>query len=117
MYTRVFDALNYRKMLNWLPDKVFLKVAFRARFGKKLNLKKPETFNEKIYNKIISMTPKQQQTLFEKTLQNYPDKNAFSYKLLISKTYEEIINHPGLINFYIKTLKEQKFVDILMDQF
>lgn len=76
-----------------------------------------ETFNEKIYNKIISMTPKQQQALFEKTLQNYPDKNAFSYKLLISKTYEEIINHPGLINFYIKTLKEQKFVDILMDQF
>lgn len=76
-----------------------------------------ETFNEKIYNKIISMTPKQQQALFEKTLQNYPDKNTFSYKLLISKTYEEIINHPGLSNFYIKTLKEQKFVDILMDQF
>ena len=76
-----------------------------------------ETFNEKIYKKIVSMTPKQQQALFEKTLQNYPDKNAFSYKLLSSKTYEEIINHPGLSNFYIKTLKEQKFVDILMDQF
>ena len=76
-----------------------------------------ETFNEKIYNKIISMTPKQQQALFEKTLQNYPDKNAFSYKLLSSKTYEEVINHPGLSNFYIKTLKEQKFIDILMDQF
>lgn len=76
-----------------------------------------ETFNEKIYNKIVGMTPKQQQALFEKTLQNYPDKNAFSYKLLSTKTYEEIINHPGLSNFYIKTLKEQKFVDILMDQF
>lgn len=76
-----------------------------------------ETFNEKIYNKIVSMTPKQQQALFEKTLQNYPDKNAFSYKLLSSKMYEEVINHPGLSNFYIKTLKEQKFVDILMDQF
>lgn len=76
-----------------------------------------ENFNEKIYNKIVSMTPKQQQALFEKTLQNYPDKNAFSYKLLSSKTYEEVINHPGLSNFYIKTLKEQKFVDILMDQF
>ena len=76
-----------------------------------------ETFNEKIYNKIVSMTPKQQQALFDKTLQNYPDKNAFSYKLLSTKTYEEIINHPGLSNFYIKTLKEQKFVDILMDQF
>lgn len=76
-----------------------------------------ETFNEKIYNKIVSMTPKQQQALYEKTLQNYPNKNAFSYKLLSTKTYEEIINHPGLSNFYIKTLKEQKFVDILMDQF
>lgn len=76
-----------------------------------------ETFNEKIYNKIVSMTPKQQQALFEKALQNYPDKNVFSYKLLSSKTYEEVINHPGLSNFYIKTLKEQKFVDILMDQF
>ena len=84
---------------------------------KKQEDKLQETFNEKIYNKIVSMTPKQQQALFEKTLQNYPDKNAFSYKLLSSKTYEEIINHPGLSNFYIKTLKEQKFVDILMDQF
>lgn len=84
---------------------------------KEQEAKLQETFNEKIYNKIVSMTPKQQQALFEKTLQNYPDKNAFSYKLLSSKTYEEIINHPGLSNFYIKTLKEQKFVDILMDQF
>lgn len=84
---------------------------------KEQEAKLQETFNEKIYNKIVSMTPKQQQALFEKTLQNYPDKNAFSYKLLSSKTYEEVINHPGLSNFYIKTLKEQKFVDILMDQF
>lgn len=84
---------------------------------KEQEAKLQETFNEKIYNKIVSMTPKQQQALFEKTLQNYPDKNAFSYKLLSSKTYEEVINYPGLSNFYIKTLKEQKFVDILMDQF
>lgn len=48
MYTRIFDALNYRKMLNWLPDKVFLESAFRARFGRKLNLNNPETFNEKL---------------------------------------------------------------------
>lgn len=48
MYTRIFDALNYRKMLNWLPDKVFLKAAFRARFGRKLDLNNPKTFNEKL---------------------------------------------------------------------
>ena len=38
-----------------------------------------ETFNEKFYNKIVSMTPKQQQALFEKTLQNYPDKIWFCH--------------------------------------
>ena len=48
MYTRIFDALNYRKMLNWLPDKIFLKAAFRARFGRKLDLNNPKTFNEKL---------------------------------------------------------------------
>ena len=48
MYTRIFDALNYRKMLNWLPDKTFLKAAFFARFGRKLDLNKPESFNEKL---------------------------------------------------------------------
>lgn len=77
----------------------------------------PETFNEKIYNKIINMSPKQQQVLYEKTLQNYPDKNAFSYKILNSKDYEEIMNNTALANFYIRILKEQKFIDILMDKF
>lgn len=48
MYTRIFDALNSRKMLNWLPDKFFLEAAFFARFGRKLNLNKPATFNEKL---------------------------------------------------------------------
>lgn len=48
MYRRIFDALNYRRLLNWLPDKLFLKAAFRARFGSSLNLKNPKTFNEKL---------------------------------------------------------------------
>lgn len=58
MYTRIFDALNYRKMLNWLPDKVFLNAAFRARFGRKLDLKKPKTFNEKLqWMKLYNRNP------------------------------------------------------------
>ncbi len=31
-----------------LPDKLYLKLQFRARMGKKLNLKDPKTFNEKL---------------------------------------------------------------------
>lgn len=58
MYTRIFDALNYRKMLNWLPDKVFLKAAFRARFGRKLDLNNPKTFNEKMqWMKLYNRNP------------------------------------------------------------
>lgn len=58
MYTRIFDALNYRKMLNWLPDKVFLNAAFRARFGRKLDLKNPKTFNEKLqWMKLYNRNP------------------------------------------------------------
>lgn len=58
MYTRIFDALNYRKMLNWLPDKVFLNATFRARFGRKLDLKNPKTFNEKLqWMKLYNRNP------------------------------------------------------------
>lgn len=58
MYTRIFDALNYRKILNWLPDKVFLNAAFRARFGRKLDLKNPKTFNEKLqWMKLYNRNP------------------------------------------------------------
>jgi hypothetical protein len=38
---------NY-KICRILTDPVFLKISYRIRFGKNLNLKNPETFNEKI---------------------------------------------------------------------
>lgn len=40
--------LNNHKMLNWMPDKMFLKLSYRARMGKSLSLKDPKTFNEKL---------------------------------------------------------------------
>lgn len=76
-----------------------------------------ETFNEKILNKLCSMSMKEQEKLFEKTLNSCPNKTAFAYKLLSSKSYEEVIQNITLTNLYIRTLKEQKFVDILMDNF
>lgn len=32
----------------WLPDKLYLKLLFRIRMGKRLNLKNPQTFSEKL---------------------------------------------------------------------
>ena len=48
MYKRVFEALHSRRMLNWISDKAFLKMAFYCRMNKKLNLRRPQSFNEKL---------------------------------------------------------------------
>src|SRR4051812_46457707 len=34
--------------LNWLPDKIYLRMLYRIRMKKKLNWKNPKTFNEKL---------------------------------------------------------------------
>ena len=44
----VFNNLNERGLLHWLSDAVFLQIDYRLKFGKKLNLKNPQTFNEKL---------------------------------------------------------------------
>lgn len=40
--------ITKQNILNFLPDKLYLEWLFKKVFGKKLDLKKPETFNEKI---------------------------------------------------------------------
>lgn len=35
-------------LLNWIPDEIYLKIMFRCKFGRKLNLIIPKTFNEKL---------------------------------------------------------------------
>lgn len=80
--------------------------------------KSKETYDERILNKITNMSKKQQQNLYEKILINYPDKSNFAYQILSSLSdYEQLMTSPGYIKLYIRILKEQKFIDILMDQF
>ena len=44
----IFIRLMNQKMLFWLPDKPYLKLRYRLRFHKKLNLHHPQTFDEKL---------------------------------------------------------------------
>ena len=48
MNLRIFDGLRRRHLLDWLPDRVYLQLAFRAFLGKPLRLKHPQTLNEKL---------------------------------------------------------------------
>lgn len=44
----IFKSLSERGHLKSMPDKMFLKLLYRARMGKKLDLKNPKSFNEKL---------------------------------------------------------------------
>lgn len=44
----IIVALGSRGMLNCLPDKVYLKMAYKEAMGKSLDLENPKTFNEKL---------------------------------------------------------------------
>jgi len=44
----LWPYLGGRGLLNWFPDSIYLKGCFRAYMGYRLDLKNPQTFNEKI---------------------------------------------------------------------
>lgn len=45
---KIVQGLGRRGLLNWLPDAWYLKLVYRAVMKRKLNLKNPRTFNEKL---------------------------------------------------------------------
>ena len=64
-------------ILNFLPDKQFLKVVYRLRMGKKLNLKNPQTFTEKLqWLKLYNRKPE-----YTKMVDKYEVRNYIKEKL------------------------------------
>lgn len=64
MQLKYLNPLNYvrplgsRGMLNWMPDALYLKLCYRAVFHKKLDLKNPKTYNEKLqWMKLYDRNP------------------------------------------------------------
>lgn len=45
---KIFIALGRRGLLKWMPDIMYLTLVYQGEMGKKLNVRKPETFNEKL---------------------------------------------------------------------
>lgn len=45
---KIAVSFSRRGWLNWLPDKAYLSLMYRASFKKKMNWKDPKTFNEKL---------------------------------------------------------------------
>lgn len=64
MQLKYLNPLSYvrplggRGFLNWMPDKLYLQLCYRAVFHKKLDLKNPKTYNEKLqWMKLYDRNP------------------------------------------------------------
>ena len=63
-----------RGFLNWMPDSLYIRMAFRLSIGRKLNLKNPQTFNEKLqWLKIHDRNPE-----YTKMVDKYEAKKYIS---------------------------------------
>ena len=97
LYLIVF--LNNRNLLN-ISDEKYLKIRYRATFGKKLNLKNPQTFNEKLqWLKLYDRKPEYTKMVDKYEVKKYVEK-------LIGKEY--IIPTLGIYN----TWEEIKFDEL-----
>ncbi len=45
---RILQFCSRRGWMDWMKDETYLKIVFKARMGKELNLEAPKTFNEKL---------------------------------------------------------------------
>lgn len=55
---KIIRKCEERQLLNWMPDYTYLKLVYWAHMGKKLDLKNPKTFNEKLqWLKLYNRNP------------------------------------------------------------
>lgn len=58
MLMKVIVLLEYFRLIDWLPDKIYLKLRYYAILGKNLNLHQPLTFDEKLqWLKLFNRLP------------------------------------------------------------
>lgn len=70
----IFNVLDNRNMLNWMDDKTFLKLKYRIRFGKKLDLENPKSFNEKLqWLKLYDRNPEYTKMVDKYEVKKYVD--------------------------------------------
>lgn len=74
---RIIVYLADKNILDWVPDKTYLKLIYRAFTKKKLNLKNPKTYNEKLqWLKINNRNP-----LYTKLVDKYEVRKYISEKI------------------------------------
>lgn len=96
---------NLMKMLSFIPDKQYLELMYRVRMGKKLDLKNPQTFNEKLqWLKLYDRKPEYTMMVDKYEAKKYvADKIGNEYiipTLGVWDSYDEI-DFEGLPNQFV----------------
>lgn len=99
MLTREETLTFVKKSLRFIPDKLYIRLYYRMRLGKKLNIKNPQTFNEKLQ--------------WIKFNYRYPLQSIVSDKVLVREYVKDKIGEQYLITLYGKW---EKFEDINFDK-
>ena len=74
---RTFRFLTVHHILDWIPDKLYLRTKYRIYIGKKLNLQNPKTFNEKLqWLKLYDRKPE-----YHKMVDKYEVKHYVAEKI------------------------------------
>ena len=77
IWFRVFGKLSRMGLLKWVPDDLFLKVRYRGEMNKPLNLRNPQTFNEKLqWLKLYDRNPE-----YTRMVDKYEAKKYTSEKI------------------------------------
>lgn len=68
----IWCSLGNHHLLNWMPDAWYIKLIFRAHMGRKLDLKNPRTFGEKLqWIKLYDRKPEYTQMVDKYTVRSY----------------------------------------------
>lgn len=89
--------LCYKGWLNWIPDKSYLKILYKASFGQKLDIDKPKSYNEKLqWIKLFDRKPEYSVMVDKVAVRDYIS-NTIGEKYLIPSL--GIWDSPNDINF------------------
>lgn len=71
----IFLSIGQRGGVNWMPDELYLKIVYRIKMKKKLNIDNPKTFNEKIqWLKLFDRRPEYTRMVDKYTVKQYVSK-------------------------------------------
>lgn len=122
-YKILFGILFRTKRINKkVPDSIYLKLAYRSVFGKKLNLKNPRTFNEKLQWLKINDRHQDYVVMVDKyNVKNYISQKIGSEYVIpnigIYEKFEDIDFNLLPDQFVLKTTHDSGGVVICQDKF